>query len=130
MTDEARPAPPDPWKGFRGVMAGTLILETIVVLLTLLVTSKFGSNGGPFGVAAVLVLAAAMIMACRYLKKPWAIQLVVGLQVLLLLSGFLVTALAVLGLLFGLVWFALLMMRRDVARKMAAGQLPSQQQPW
>ncbi|MDT7645155.1 MAG: hypothetical protein QOC75_2155, partial [Pseudonocardiales bacterium] len=29
-----RPAP-DPWKGFRGVLAATLILEAIVVLLTL-----------------------------------------------------------------------------------------------
>ena len=26
---------PDPWKSFRGVMAGTLILEAIVVLLAL-----------------------------------------------------------------------------------------------
>ncbi|CAM5710867.1 hypothetical protein MAUB1S_05212 [Mycolicibacterium aubagnense] len=26
---------PDPWKSFRGVMAGTLILEVIVVLLAL-----------------------------------------------------------------------------------------------
>jgi hypothetical protein len=30
---------------------------------------------------------------------------------------------------FGLVWSALLMMRRDVAAKMARGELPSQQQP-
>ena len=27
------PNQPDPWKSFRGVMAGTLILEVIVVLL-------------------------------------------------------------------------------------------------
>lgn len=127
MTEQA--SPPDPMKGFRGVMAATLILEAMVTLLTLLVTSKFGSNGGPLGVVVVLVLAGAMVVACRYLSRPWAIKLVIGLQVLLLLSGFLVIALAVLALLFGLVWFALLMMRRDVARRMAAGQLPSQQQP-
>ena len=29
------PNQPDPWKSFRGVMAGTLILEAIVVLLAL-----------------------------------------------------------------------------------------------
>ena len=29
------PSRPDPWKSFRGVMAGTLILEAIVVLLAL-----------------------------------------------------------------------------------------------
>ena len=30
-----QPQAPDPWKSFRGVMAGTLILEAIVVLLAL-----------------------------------------------------------------------------------------------
>ena len=33
------PRRPDPWKSFRGVMAGTLILEAIVVLLALPVVS-------------------------------------------------------------------------------------------
>ena len=30
-----RETPPDPWKSFRGVMAGILMLEAIVVLLAL-----------------------------------------------------------------------------------------------
>ena len=34
-SDLAGQAAPDPWKSFRGVMAGTLILEAIVVLLAL-----------------------------------------------------------------------------------------------
>ena len=132
MTEsEPAPRPPatDPFKGFRGVMAGTLILQAVVVLLTLLVVSKFGNNGGPLGVAAVLVLGVAMIVACRFVGKPWAIKLIVALQVLLLASGVLVFALGVLGVLFGLVWFALLWMRRDVAGKMARGELPSQRLP-
>ena len=33
---------PDPWKSFRGVMAGTLILEAIVVLLALPVVGQVG----------------------------------------------------------------------------------------
>jgi hypothetical protein len=40
--------------------------------------------------------------------------------------GLLVFALAVLGVIFGLVWLALLAMRRDVARRMSRGELPSQ----
>jgi hypothetical protein len=108
-------------------MAATLILESIVVLLTLLVVSKFGNNGGVLGVVAVIVLAVAMIVATRFVGRPWGIRLAVALQVLLLASGVLVFALGALGVLFGLVWFALLMMRRDVARKMARGELPSQQ---
>ena len=43
-TDDSRRPAPDPWKSFRGVMAGTLILEAIVVLLALPVVSF--SRGG------------------------------------------------------------------------------------
>ena len=110
-------------------MAGTLILEAIVVLLTLLVVSKFGNNGGPLGVAAVLALGVAMIVACRFVGKPWTIKLIITLQVLLLAGGVLTFALGVLGVLFGLVWCPLLWMRHDVAGKMARGELPSQRLP-
>ena len=41
--EEQAPAP-DPWKSFRGVMAGTLILEAIAVLLALPVVAV--SHGG------------------------------------------------------------------------------------
>ena len=124
-----RPAPPDPWRGFRGVMAATLILESIVVLLTLLVLTKIGNNGGPVGVGVVLLLAVAMIVTCRYLSRPWAFGFALALQLVMIACGFLTFALGALGVVFGLVWFALLMMRRDVAAKMARGELPSQQQP-
>ena len=35
MTEQTGVRPGDPWKSFRGVMAGTLILELITVLLAL-----------------------------------------------------------------------------------------------
>ena len=47
MTEQPGPANwPDPWKSFRGVMAGTLILEAIVVLLALLLipSNRFRMN--------------------------------------------------------------------------------------
>ncbi len=40
-------APPDPWKSFRGVMAGTLILEIITVLLALPVVAAVGGGLTP-----------------------------------------------------------------------------------
>ena len=40
---------PDPWKSFRGVTAGTLILEAIVVLLALPVVSAIGGGLTPGG---------------------------------------------------------------------------------
>jgi hypothetical protein len=108
-------------------MAATLILESVVVLLTLLVVTKFGGHLAGAGVAIVLVLAAAMIATCRYLGRPWGLWLAVGLQAVMIACGFLTFALGALGVVFGLVWFALVMMRRDVARRMAHGDLPSQQ---
>lgn len=122
-----RPAP-DPWKGFRGVLAATLILEAIVVLLTLLVVTKIGDNGGALGVVVVLALAVAMIMTTRYLSRPWGPWLGAALQVVMIACGFLVGALGALGVVFALVWGGLLAMRRDVAAKMARGELPSQRQ--
>jgi len=122
-----RPAP-DPWKGFRGVLAATLILESIVVLLTLLVVTKIGDNGGALGVGVVLALAVAMIVATRYLGRSWGPWLGAALQIVMIACGFLVGALGALGVVFALVWGGLLALRRDVAAKMARGELPSQRQ--
>jgi len=122
-----RPAP-DPWKGFRGVLAATLILESIVVLLTLLVVTKIGDNGGALGVGVVLALAVAMIVATRYLGRSWGPWLGAALQLVMIACGFLVGALGALGVVFALVYGGLLALRRDVAAKMARGELPSQRQ--
>jgi hypothetical protein len=110
------------------VLAATLILESIVVLLTLLVVTKVGDNGGGLGVCVVLALAVAMIMATRYLGRPWGIWLGGALQLAMIACGFLVGALGALGVVFALVWGGLLALRRDVAAKMARGELPSQRQ--
>lgn len=126
----AGPAPaPDPWKGFRGVVAAVLILEALSVLFCLMVVTKIESSGGRAGVAVVLVLTVAHVALVRFLARPWGLRAVAGLQVAVLLSGFLVPLLAALGMVFGVVWVALWFMRRDVARRMAAGALPAQQPP-
>ncbi|MDT7673577.1 MAG: hypothetical protein QOD82_1479 [Pseudonocardiales bacterium] len=110
------------------MLAATLILEAIVVLLTLLVVTKIGDNGGALGVVVVLALAVAMIMTTRYLSRPWGPWLGAALQIVMIACGFLVGALGALGVVFALVWGGLLAMRRDVAAKMARGELPSQRQ--
>jgi len=123
MTRPAR----DPWKGLRGVMAAILILESITVLLALLVLSKFGDGATVAGVAAVVGLAVAMVVAAGLLRRPWGLWLALGLQLVMIACGLLVGALGVLGVIFTAIWIGLLLLRRDVARRMAAGQLPSQQ---
>ena len=116
---------PDPMKGLRGIFAATLVLESIVVLLALLVLPL--SGGGPVGIVLIVSVAVLMIVAAGVQRRPWGLGLALGLQVATVACGLLVPALGVLGLVFGLVWGFLLYVRRDVAQKMARGELPSQQ---
>jgi Protein of unknown function (DUF4233) len=116
----------DPMKGFRGVMAGTLVLEAIVVALALLVVAKLDgglATGAGIVVGAVVVL---LVVTCGLLRRSWAVWLVVVAQVALLGCAVSAPAVGVIGALFALVWGFLLWLRRDVARRMAAGELPSQ----
>ncbi|MGH3436291.1 MAG: DUF4233 domain-containing protein [Sciscionella sp.] len=134
MSDNAAQAPdsPQPVKGpmrsFRGVMAGTLVIEAVVVALALLVVAK--STGGldrTVGwVIGVVVL--ALLATCGFLRRPGAQGVIALLQVVMIACVFLSVPLAVIGVIFALVWGCLFWMRFDVARRMARGQLPSQQQ--
>jgi len=122
-----RPPATDPMKGLRGVFAGVLILEAIVVLLALLVVARFdGTAATPLALTAVSVLAVAMILAAFVQRRPWGMPLALGLQVLLLLCGFLHFSMLIVGILFALVWGTLLYWRQDVLRRMSRGELPSQ----
>jgi high-affinity Fe2+/Pb2+ permease len=114
-------------KGLRGVFAGVLILEAIVVLLALLVVARFdGTAATSLALTAVSVLAVAMILAAFVQRRPWGMPLALGLQVLLLLCGFLHFSMLIVGILFALVWGTLLYWRQDVLRRMSRGELPSQ----
>ncbi|EMD26184.1 DUF4233 domain-containing protein [Amycolatopsis azurea] len=129
MTDET-PKPPakDPMKSFRGVMAGSLIMEGITVALALPVVAKLGGGVGSLTGWSVIVIAVALIVLCGFLKKPWAVPAVLALQVALIAFFVALPAVAILGVIFLGIWLWLLWLRRDVARRMAAGTLPSQQQ--
>ena len=118
---------PDPMKGVRGVFAATLVLESIVVALALLVLPKFGSGATPAGIAAIGGVALALLLASGVQRRSWGLGVALGLQVAVLLCGFLVPALVVIGIVFALVWGGLLFLRRDVALRMERGELPSQQ---
>ncbi|MFB9686940.1 DUF4233 domain-containing protein [Amycolatopsis plumensis] len=114
-------------KGFRGVMSGTLIMEAITVALALPVVNKLGggiSTGTGWTVIAVAVL---LVVTCGFVKRPWAVPVILALQVVLIALVFWLPAIAVLGVIFLAVWLWLLWLRRDVARRMAAGTLASQQ---
>ncbi|GAA3560036.1 DUF4233 domain-containing protein [Amycolatopsis ultiminotia] len=121
-----RPAK-DPMKGFRGVLSGTLIMEAITVALALPVVAKLGGGVTSFTGWTVIAIAVALIVLCGMLKHRWAVPVVLVLQLALIAMAFVLPAIAILGVLFlaAFVWF--LWMRREVARRMAAGTLASQQ---
>ena len=117
---------PDPMKGLRGVFAALLVLEAIVVGLALLVLPKFGAGATPLGVSLIGGLAVAMVVASGLQRRPWGLGLALALQVATIACGLLVPALGIMGLVFAAVWGAVLLMRRDVRRRMERGELPAQ----
>ena len=119
--------PKDPMKGFRGVMSGTLILEAITVALALPVVNKFGGGISTGTGWTVIGIAVVLVVLCGMVKRPWAVPVIIALQVALVALVFWLPAIAVLGMIFLAVWLWLLWLRRDVARRMAAGTLASQQ---
>lgn len=129
VPDGVRPPPTDPMKGARGVFAATLILEAIVVLLALLVLPRFGSGSTALGAGVISGLAVAMIVVSGLQRRRWGLGAALVLQVLLVAASFaFVPSLAVVAFAFVIVFGILLWMRREVARRMAAGTLPSQQE--
>ncbi|WP_167100141.1 DUF4233 domain-containing protein [Mycobacterium sp. DL592] len=132
MTDDTPgPAapPPDPWKSFRGVMAGTLILEAIVVLLALPVVGSVGGGLTAWSTAFLVGFAVLLILLAGVQGKPWAIWMNLGVQ-LLLVAGFVVyPAVGFIGLLFVVVWAVIAYLRAEVLRRQRRGLLPGQQTP-
>ncbi|WP_158880713.1 DUF4233 domain-containing protein [Amycolatopsis anabasis] len=132
MTEQegaVRPPAKDPLKSFRGVMAGALIMEAITVALALPVIAKLGGGIGTGKGWAVIAIAVALVLCCGVLKRPWSAPVVLALQLGLIAFFFALPAVAVIGFVFLAIWLWLLWLRKDVAKRMAEGRLPSQQQP-
>lgn len=127
----AGPPPPvhgkDPLQSFRGVLMGTLVVEAITVALAMLLVIKF--NGGVTSAAGwtVMALVAALLVTCGLLRHTYSLAVGFGLQLVMIVCAFLSVPLAIIGVVFALVWGALLWMRNDVAKRKAAGMLPAQQ---
>ena len=122
MTTQA----PDPWKSFRGVMAGTLILEAIVVLLALPVVGAVGPGLTGVSMAYVIGVAVLLVLMAGVQGRPWAIWANLGVQVLLVAGWFIYPGIGFIGLLFLLVWLLIAYLRAEVLRRQKRGLLPGQ----
>lgn len=112
---------PDPMKGLRSIFAATLVLESIVVLLALLLPDVHGA-----ATWVIAGLAGLLLVAAGLQRRPWGLAVALALQVVTIGCGLLALPLGVLGVIFAAVWGFLLYLRRDVAGRLARGELPSQ----
>ena len=119
----------DPWKSFRGVMAGTLIMEIITVLLALPVVATVGGGLTPWTTAYLIGFAMLLGLLTGVQGRPWAIWANLGVQLLLLLGFFIYPAIGFIGVLFIVVWGVIAYLRGEVLRRQRLGLLPGQNPP-
>gem|GEM_PF-1668795 len=111
----------NPAAAVRGVGAGTLVIEAVVLLLAVVPLIRLGGAGTGAAVAAVLVLVGCCALLAGLLRYRWAWYGGVALQLALLGAGGLLfgagglrIALGLLGLVFLGVWGYVLSVRRRV----------------
>jgi Protein of unknown function (DUF4233) len=113
-SDPPRSGLRNPNAAVRGVGAGAMVIEAIVLLLAIVPLIKLGTGRtGPIVVAIVTLIVLCLIVA-GLLRYRWAWWAGAAIQVLLFASGLLHVALAILGLVFGAVWAYVLSVRRSV----------------
>lgn len=122
MSAEPTPEPPrsglrNPVAAVRGVAAAALGLEGIVLLLAIVPLKVVGAHLSGYAIATVVVLAGVCLALAGLLRHRWAWYAGSVVPVLLVIAGFVFhPSLAVLGVLFGLVWLYVLSVRRNIVR--------------
>ncbi len=109
-------------------MAGTLILEAIVVLLALPVVAAVG-GGLTAGRRRYLIgFAVLLVLLAGVQGRPWAIWVNLGVQ-LILVAGFVVSGGRLHRCALPGVWGVIAYLRAEVLRRQQRGLLPGQHDP-
>jgi len=75
-------------------------------------------------VVLICVLAGLLIGACAIVSRPYAVPVILTLQVLMIACWLITPPLGIMGIVFGLVWASILWFRGEFRRRLAAGTLP------
>lgn len=126
VSEEFNPPLKDPWKMFRGVMAGTLVLQGIIVLLALPVVAYLSEDLKTAKLVYVAVLGVVMFLGAGVQGRSWAIPFNVALQVLNIAAWWVHPALGACGIVFAALWAYLLYLRKDIIDREELGLLPGQ----
>jgi hypothetical protein len=110
-------------------MSATLVLEAITVLLAIPVAATTGGGVGPLGLIIICALAVLLVAACGIVSRPYALQVILGLQVVMIGCWLITPPLGIMGIVFGAVWAIILWFRSEFRRRLAAGTLPGPPQP-
>jgi hypothetical protein len=98
----------------RGAMAGILGLEALVVLLVPRAIAYTSSGLGGSRTAILIGLAVLLVIGAGLVRRPWGIGLGSVLQLAFILTGVLLTAMFVVGVIFAAIWLALLNLRHEI----------------
>jgi hypothetical protein len=104
----------DPERAVRGLGAGTLGLEALVLLLAIQPIRVVGGDLSGAAIGAVVALAVVAVVLAGMMRRSWAWNAGTVLQGLLLLAGLLHWSLFALGVIFTLVWAYALHVRRVI----------------
>ncbi|WP_409328953.1 DUF4233 domain-containing protein [Trujillonella humicola] len=108
---------PDPAraaKALRGAAAAILALEGIAVLFVPRGVAPTDEGLSGAWLTALLVLAVVLVLAAGLQRRPWGLVVGTVLQVPLLLTGFLTSAMFFVGGVFLLIWLYLLQVRKEL----------------
>ena len=104
----------NPSGAVRGVGAGALVLEALVLLLAIAPLIKLGGHLTGFAIGSIVALAVLCILLTGLLKHRWPWYAGIVVQVALLACGLFHPALAVMGFLFAAVWGYVLYVRHSI----------------
>ncbi|NUS72535.1 MAG: DUF4233 domain-containing protein [Corynebacteriales bacterium] len=113
-SDVVRSGLKNPAAAARGVAAGTLMLEALALLLAIAPLSQVADLSG-LGVAVLIALIIVAVVLCGSMRRSWSWHAGSALQVAVICAGLLHWSLAVIGVLFGAIWWYVLRVRRFVS---------------
>ncbi|MDM4720331.1 DUF4233 domain-containing protein [Micromonospora sp. WMMA1363] len=104
----------DPERAVRGLGAGILSLEALVLVLAIQPIRVVGGGLSGAAITVVVGLAAAAVLLAGLMRRSWVWPAGTVLQGLLMLAGLLHWSLLALGVTFALVWAYALHVRRVI----------------
>ncbi|MGN6609020.1 MAG: DUF4233 domain-containing protein [Jatrophihabitans sp.] len=97
----------------RGVLAGLLVLEAIIVLLVPRAIA-FTTGLGTTRTVILIALAVLMILVAGIQRRPRGIAIGSGMQVLFIATGFFIATMFLVGAIFLAIWLRLLQLRVEL----------------